>query len=246
MLSGDNLVVFMLLLQQAGLDHIHHVTAISLGMLLALAVRILLSLAGSLLLQNFSWVLLLFAGFLLITGLKMLFFDSPVDLPGSAVNGTGTDHAGKAGAGGGGGNGGAGHRDNGVDVHPAEEEEEEGLSSAGGQRNGKGGADWGNDDDESGHGGHVLKRAGEDLCGALHRCLRATALVGYDGRQAARTRPNASLSDSMTVCVVGIALADVLFAMDSVPVLLSLPTSPFVLVSSQTSPYSGCAPSTSY
>ena len=236
MLSGDNLVVFMLLLQQAGLDHIHHVTAISLGMLLALAVRILLSLAGSLLLQNFSWVLLLFAGFLLITGLKMLFFDSPVDLPGSAVNGTGTDHAGKAGAGGGGGNGGAGHRDNGVDVHPAEEEEEEGLSSAGGQRNGKGGADWGNDDDESGHGGHVLKRTGEDLLAV--RCIGACVPLHWSdttgGKLLARDPTGRLSATRMTVCVVGIALADVLFAMDSVPVLLSLTTSPFVLVSSQT------------
>ena len=38
----------------------------------------------------------------------------------------------------------------------------------------------------------------------------------------------------MAVCVLGVCISDVLFAMDSVPVVLSLTTSPFVLVSSQT------------
>ena len=72
MLSGDNLVVFMLLLQQAGLDEAHHVAAVSSGMLLALAARVALSLAGAVLLQRFSWLLLIFAAFLLVTGCKLL------------------------------------------------------------------------------------------------------------------------------------------------------------------------------
>ena len=38
----------------------------------------------------------------------------------------------------------------------------------------------------------------------------------------------------MAVCVLGIAIADLIFAMDSISVLLSLTTSPFVLVASQT------------
>ena len=71
MLSGDNLVVFMLLLQQAGLDEAHHVAAVSSGMLLALAARVAL-LAGAVLLQRFSWLLLIFAAFLLVTGCKLL------------------------------------------------------------------------------------------------------------------------------------------------------------------------------
>ncbi len=72
MLSGDNLFVFLLLLQQVGLHPKQHVVAISHGMLGALLMRILLSLAGAALLQRFAWLILLFAAVLLIVGFKML------------------------------------------------------------------------------------------------------------------------------------------------------------------------------
>ena len=53
-LSGDNLIVFMMLLQQAGLPYAHHITAVSHGMLAALGMRVVLSLAGAMLLPSMS------------------------------------------------------------------------------------------------------------------------------------------------------------------------------------------------
>ena len=85
MLSGDNLFVFMLLLQQSALAERHHIKALSHGMISALGMRVALSLAGAALLDRFSWLLLIFAAILMATGLKML---CAGDSPSQAVAGT--------------------------------------------------------------------------------------------------------------------------------------------------------------
>ena len=70
------------------------------------------------------------------------------------------------------------------------------------------------------------------------RCIGACVPLYWSdatgGKYIARDEAGRLSATRMAVCVVGICLADVLFAMDSVPVVLSLTTSPFVLVSSQT------------
>ena len=171
-LSGDNLVVFMMLLNQANLPFAHHVVAVSHGMIAALGVRVLLSLAGAVLLQHCSWLLLLFAAFLLLSGVRMLLTDEKVDLSGASAAGA----AGAAGPG--------------------------------------------------------------DADAFAMRCLgRCVPLYWSDATEAryfARDESGRLCATRMAVCVIGIMLSDVLFAMDSVPVLLSLTTSPFVLVASQT------------
>ena len=88
MLSGDNLFVFMLLLQQSALAERHHIKALSHGMIMALGMRVALSLAGAALLDRFSWLLLIFAAILMATGLKMLCAgDSPSQAAAGAVDG---------------------------------------------------------------------------------------------------------------------------------------------------------------
>ena len=189
MLSGDNLVVFMLLLQQAGLDTCHHVTAISHGMLLALGVRILLSLAGSILLQRFSWLLLCFAAFLLLTGLKMLCVDEAVVLPGAP----GSGESGRGGS------------------------DDDGVRSKASAKV-----------DASGDGSDML------AVRCIGTCVPLYWSDATGGKYVARDPSGRLSATRMAVCVFGICLSDVLFAMDSVPVILSLTTSPFVLVASQT------------
>jgi tellurite resistance protein TerC len=184
MLSGDNLVVFMLLLQQAGLDRRHHVAAISHGMLLALGVRILLSLAGAVLLQRFSWLLLVFATFLLFAGCRMLWYPEEIAVAGGAKDSRVAAP--------------------GADGESAADVEGGGASSA--------------------------------SCAV--RCIGACVPLYWSdatgGRYFARNEAGRWSATRMAVCVVGISLSDVVFAMDSVPVILSLTTSPFVLVASQT------------
>ena len=53
------------------------------------------------------------------------------------------------------------------------------------------------------------------------------------GRYLARDESGRLCATRMTIAVAAICFSDVLFAMDSVPVVLSLTTSPFLLVTSQ-------------
>jgi tellurite resistance protein TerC len=167
LLSGDNLFVFMLLLQQSGLHEQHHALAVSHGMLGALGMRILLSLAGAALLHRFAWIILLFAGVLLATGLKMLVAEPAPSL----------------------------------EAKPAA--------------------------DDAAGGDSVATRC-------LGRCVPLIWSDATEARYLARDAEGRLCATRMAVVVLAICFADVIFAMDSVPVVLSLTTSPFLLVASQT------------
>ena len=199
MLSGDNLFVFMMLLQQAGLPYRYHVTAISHGMLAALALRILLSLAGAVLLQHFSWLLLIFAAFLLYTGVRMFASDEkPPSMDNMMPTPEGSLH--------------------------------NGLNSNGnGRGNGIGLGGRGSDDSKGGSA---------DESSLAVRCIGSCVPLYWSDatgeRYVSRDESGRLCATRMAVCVLGVCISDVLFAMDSVPVVLSLTTSPFVLVSSQT------------
>ena len=175
MLSADNLVVFMLLLQQSNLNEAHHVAAVCDGMSLALCMRIILSLAGAALLDRFSWLLLIFAALLMATGIKMLCFDD---------------------------------------------------SGGGGSSSSKVGEAKSGTADSDGNGGELAQRV-------IGACV---PLLWSDSTGSAywvRDHAGQLCATRMAVSVVGICISDVLFAMDSVPVVLSLTTSPFLLVASQ-------------
>jgi len=163
LLSADNLFVFMLLLQDVGLRRDHHLLAICHGMLLAVGARALFVLMGAALLQRFSSLLLAFAVFLLVAGVKML-TSAPPALPTSAD------------------------------------------STATQQR-------W-----ATRCIGCLIPLKSDDSTGA--------AYFVYDERgRLCATR--------MLITVVGICVCDVLFALDSIPAVLSITTSSFLLVSSQ-------------
>ena len=74
MLSSDNLFVFMVLLQQAGVRAEHQPKALCFGMLLAILGRTLLLLAGAALLERFWWLKFACAALLLFLGAKMLLY----------------------------------------------------------------------------------------------------------------------------------------------------------------------------
>lgn len=162
LLSADNLIVFMLLLQQVQLHERHHLKAISHGFLVALAIRLVFVLAGAALLQRFAWLMLVFAAGLMFIGLKMLCF---------------TDEA----------------------PEPLLEAEQP--------------VPW------------------------ARRCIGACMPLELSdhtgGSYWARDARGRLCATRMAVVVVGIAVADTLFAVDSVPVVLSLTRSPFLLVASQ-------------
>lgn len=71
-LSPDNLVVFMMLVQQAQLPVAFHRRAICDGMLLAIALRVCAMLFGAAMLQRFSWLKLVLGTLLLAKGLCAL------------------------------------------------------------------------------------------------------------------------------------------------------------------------------
>ena len=180
MLSGDNLFVFMLLLQQSRLNERYHVLAVSHGMILALGARILLSLAGAALLQRFSWLMLLFAAILLASGIKLLCFEEGA---GDAARGSFDNSC------------------------------EKGASGAAANGSGSG-------------GGEIAQRC-------VGACLPVVWSEDTEDRYFVRDERGHLCATRMTLCVCAICISDVLFAMDSVPVVLSLTTSPFLLVSSQ-------------
>jgi tellurite resistance protein TerC len=72
-LSVDNLFVFVLVFQSFQVDLRHQHRVLFWGVLGALLMRAAMILAGTALLNRFEWMMYLFGGFLLYTGLKMLF-----------------------------------------------------------------------------------------------------------------------------------------------------------------------------
>ena len=71
-LSVDNLFVFVLVFQGCQVDLRHQHRVLFWGVLGALIMRAVMILAGTALLNRFEWMMYVFGGFLIYTGLKML------------------------------------------------------------------------------------------------------------------------------------------------------------------------------
>jgi tellurite resistance protein TerC len=71
-LSVDNIFVFVMLFTVFGVPAMYQHRVLFWGILGALVMRFVLILAGAALLQRFHWVIYVFGGFLLLTGVKML------------------------------------------------------------------------------------------------------------------------------------------------------------------------------
>lgn len=70
-LSIDNIFVFILIFSYFGVSQKHSNRVLLLGILLAIFLRIIFITIGVVLVQKFTWVLYLFGGFLIYTGIKM-------------------------------------------------------------------------------------------------------------------------------------------------------------------------------
>lgn len=172
----------------------------------ALLVRFALVLAGAALIERFAWVLLVLAALLLAAGAKMLCADDG-DEPGA----TRDDSPGVA--------------------RP--------LSAGGSCRDGEG-APTEASDGAGGAGGTPPVSPGGKAAGSAHwavRCVGSCMPLQWSdetgGGYTARGAGGRLSATRMSVAVVGIVAADAIFAMDSIPAVLSLTTSPFVLVASQ-------------
>ena len=75
-LSVDNLFVFVLLFASFKVELRHQHKVLFWGVLGALVMRAAMILAGTALLNRFTWMIYVFGGFLIFTGIKMLFFAS--------------------------------------------------------------------------------------------------------------------------------------------------------------------------
>ncbi len=73
-LSVDNIFVFLMIFTFFAVPEELQRRALVIGVILAIALRILMILLGSWLVAQFHWVLYVFGAFLLLTGLKMLIF----------------------------------------------------------------------------------------------------------------------------------------------------------------------------
>ncbi|MDQ3838007.1 MAG: TerC/Alx family metal homeostasis membrane protein [Thermoproteota archaeon] len=71
-LSVDNMFVFLLIFSSLGIPYIYQHKVLMAGILSAIAMRIGLILAGVSLLESFHWMIYVFGGLLLFTGIRML------------------------------------------------------------------------------------------------------------------------------------------------------------------------------
>lgn len=71
-LSVDNMFVFLIIFSSLGIPYIHQHKVLMVGILSAIAMRIGLILAGVSLLESFHWMIYIFGGLLLFTGIRML------------------------------------------------------------------------------------------------------------------------------------------------------------------------------
>ena len=71
-LSADNIFVFLLLFRYFAVPKGAHHRVLFWGILGALVMRVLFILIGTVLLQRFHWIIYLFGGFLVFTGVRML------------------------------------------------------------------------------------------------------------------------------------------------------------------------------
>jgi tellurite resistance protein TerC len=72
-LSVDNIFVFILIFNSFGVREIYYKKVLVWGILGSIFLRFIFIFLGSALIQQFSWVLFIFGGFLVYTGLKILF-----------------------------------------------------------------------------------------------------------------------------------------------------------------------------
>src|SRR3954469_23753037 len=80
-LSVDNLFVFLLIFSYFGVRADAQPKVLKWGILGAIVMRLIMIMAGALLLNRFGWIVYLFGGLLLVTGLRMFRQkDTPVDL----------------------------------------------------------------------------------------------------------------------------------------------------------------------
>jgi tellurite resistance protein TerC len=71
-LSVDNMFVFLIIFSSLGIPYIYQHKVLMVGILSAIAMRIGLILAGVSLLESFHWMIYVFGGLLLFTGIRML------------------------------------------------------------------------------------------------------------------------------------------------------------------------------
>jgi tellurite resistance protein TerC len=71
-LSVDNMFVFLLIFSSLGIPHNYQHKILMTGILGAISMRIALILAGVSLLESFHWMIYIFGGLLVFTGIKML------------------------------------------------------------------------------------------------------------------------------------------------------------------------------
>ncbi len=74
-LSVDNIFVFILIFSYFGIPEKHANRVLLLGILLAIILRIIFITVGIAIVQRFDWVLYIFGGFLVYTGIKMFLID---------------------------------------------------------------------------------------------------------------------------------------------------------------------------
>ncbi len=75
-LSIDNIFVFILIFSYFGIPEQHSNRVLLLGILLAIILRVVFITAGIVLVERFFWILYIFGGLLVFTGLKMFFVNS--------------------------------------------------------------------------------------------------------------------------------------------------------------------------
>lgn len=71
-LSVDNMFVFLLIFSSLGIPHNYQHKILMTGILGAISMRIALILAGVSLLESYHWMVYIFGGLLVFSGLKML------------------------------------------------------------------------------------------------------------------------------------------------------------------------------
>lgn len=75
-LSVDNIFVFILIFSYFGIDDKHSNRVLLLGILIAIILRVVFITVGIAMVQRFSWLLYLFGGFLVYTGIRMFLINS--------------------------------------------------------------------------------------------------------------------------------------------------------------------------
>lgn len=84
-LSVDNIFVFVLIFSALGIPSLYQHRVLFWGILSALVLRAVMILAGAALLERFHWILYVFGGFLVLTGIKMFLARGAASNPADSV-----------------------------------------------------------------------------------------------------------------------------------------------------------------